>query len=50
MNVKIFEIEFAKYFRTKYCIGVGNGLDALSLLIYSYLTKLEVSKIISIIN
>ncbi len=28
---KNFEIEFAKYCGTKYCIGVGNGLDALSL-------------------
>ena len=28
---KNFEIEFAKYCGTKYCVGVGNGLDALSL-------------------
>lgn len=26
-----FEIAFAKYCNTKYCIGVGNGLDALML-------------------
>lgn len=31
-----FEEEFAKYCETKYCIGVGNGLDALSLIIRAY--------------
>ncbi|MBR2068150.1 MAG: DegT/DnrJ/EryC1/StrS family aminotransferase [Candidatus Gastranaerophilales bacterium] len=28
-----FEADFAKYCNTKYCIGCGNGLDALSLII-----------------
>ena len=28
---KAFEKEFAKYCDTKYCVGVGNGLDALML-------------------
>lgn len=31
-NVKVFEKEFAAYCGTKYCIGVGNGLDALVLI------------------
>lgn len=30
-EVKAFEQEFAAYCGTKYCVGVGNGLDALSL-------------------
>lgn len=30
-EVSTFEDEFAKYIGTKYCIGVANGLDALSL-------------------
>ncbi len=28
---ELFESEFAKYCNTKYCVGVGNGLDALML-------------------
>ena len=31
-----FEEEFAEYCGTKYCIGVGNGLDALILIIKAY--------------
>lgn len=31
-----FEQEFAKYCDVKYCIGVGNGLDALHLLLKAY--------------
>ena len=31
-SVKDFENSFAKYCGTKYCIGVGNGLDALTLI------------------
>jgi dTDP-4-amino-4,6-dideoxygalactose transaminase len=31
MEVKNFEDEFAKYCGARYCIGVGNGLDALIL-------------------
>ena len=32
-EVEKFEEEFAKYCETKYCIGVGNGLDALYLIL-----------------
>lgn len=33
---KIFAENFAKYCNTKYCLGVGNGLDALNLIIKGY--------------
>lgn len=36
-EVKKFELEFAKYCGTSYCIGVANGLDALSLIIKAYM-------------
>jgi dTDP-4-amino-4,6-dideoxygalactose transaminase len=32
-EVKAFESEFADYCQTKHCIGVGNGLDALYLIL-----------------
>jgi len=32
-----FEVNFAKYCGTKYCIGVSNGLDALILILKGYL-------------
>lgn len=35
-KVAQFEIEFAAYCGTKYCIGVGNGLDALRLILEGY--------------
>ncbi len=35
-EVKHFEEEFAKYCGTKHCIGCGNGLDALKLILMSY--------------
>jgi len=35
-NVTEFEKEFAAYCGTEYCIGVGNGLDALRLIIEGY--------------
>ena len=35
-EVKAFEEEYADYCGTKYCIGVGNGLDALRLIIEGY--------------
>ena len=35
-ETKIFEEKFAKYCNAKYCIGVGNGLDALSLTLKAY--------------
>uniref|UniRef100_UPI004049D354 DegT/DnrJ/EryC1/StrS family aminotransferase n=1 Tax=Flavobacterium sp. TaxID=239 RepID=UPI004049D354 len=36
-EVKQFEGNFANYCGTKYCIGVGNGLDALVLIFKAYL-------------
>ena len=30
-ELSCFENEFAKYCSTKYCLGVGNGTDALTL-------------------
>lgn len=35
-EVKAFETEFANYCEAKYCIGVGNGLDAIHLLLTAY--------------
>lgn len=35
-EVKKFEENFAKYCQAKYCIGVGNGLDALILALKSF--------------
>lgn len=35
-NVRKFEREFAMYCGTKYCVGVANGLDALTLIIKAY--------------
>ncbi|MBR1907380.1 DegT/DnrJ/EryC1/StrS family aminotransferase [bacterium] len=35
-NGEIFEQNFAEYCGTKYCVGVGNGLDALTLIIKAY--------------
>jgi dTDP-4-amino-4,6-dideoxygalactose transaminase len=35
-EVDSFEKEFAEYCGTKYCIGVANGLDALSIIIKGY--------------
>jgi dTDP-4-amino-4,6-dideoxygalactose transaminase len=36
-EVKQFETDFAAYCGTKYCIGVGNGLDALVLIFKAYI-------------
>ncbi|CAM3950035.1 MULTISPECIES: DegT/DnrJ/EryC1/StrS family aminotransferase [Flavobacterium] len=36
-EVKTFEYDFAAYCGTKYCIGVGNGLDALVLIFKAYM-------------
>ena len=38
-----FEQEYARYIGTRHCIGVGNGLDALTLILraYIYLNRLE---------
>lgn len=35
-EVEAFEEEFAKYCGTKFCIGVANGLDALTLIFKAY--------------
>ncbi len=35
-EVEAFEAEFAEYCETKYCIGVGNGLEALHLIVHAY--------------
>jgi len=35
-ELEAFESEFAEYCCTKYCIGVGNGLDALHLILRAY--------------
>ena len=32
-----FEVAYAKYIGTKYCIGCGNGLDALTLIFRAYI-------------
>lgn len=36
-EVQLFERNFANYCSTKYCIGVGNGLDALILIFKGYI-------------
>lgn len=36
-EVKEFETNFANYCGTKYCVGVGNGLDALVLIFKGYI-------------
>ena len=35
-QVKKFEQEFARYCQVKYCVGVGNGMDALELILRAY--------------
>lgn len=35
-QVKLFEANFARYCGTEHCIGVGNGLDALRLILEGY--------------
>lgn len=35
-ETKAFEEKFARYCNTKYCLGVGNGLDALTLVLRAY--------------
>jgi len=32
-EVEAFEQEFARYCEAKYCIGIGNGLEALHLIL-----------------
>ena len=35
-EVELFEKEFAEYCGAKYCVGCGNGLDALFLILKAY--------------
>ena len=35
-ELESFEKKFAKYCGSKFCIGVGNGLDALKIILKSY--------------
>lgn len=35
-EVRAFEEEFARFVGTKHCVGVGNGLDALQLILRAY--------------
>lgn len=35
-EVEAFELAFAKYCQSQHCIGVGNGLDAIRLILKSY--------------
>lgn len=35
-ELETFEFEFAEYCKAKHCIGVGNGLDALHLILRAY--------------
>lgn len=39
-----FEKEFAVYCQTKYCVGVGNGLDALTIILKALAEKYNFSK------
>ena len=36
-EVKLFESNFAEFCNKNYCIGVGNGLDALTLIFKGYI-------------
>jgi len=38
-NVSSFEKEFAKYVGSKFCVGVGNGLDAITLSLKAFKLK-----------
>jgi dTDP-4-amino-4,6-dideoxygalactose transaminase len=38
-NVTSFEKKYSNFIGTKYCIGVGNGLDALKLILRAYIEK-----------
>jgi dTDP-4-amino-4,6-dideoxygalactose transaminase len=43
-EVKTFEASFADYCGAKYCIGVGNGLDALTLIFKAYIQLGKLNK------
>lgn len=36
-EVKAFEVEYASFIGTQYCVGVANGLDALRLILRAYI-------------
>lgn len=43
-EVKAFEKNFANYCKSKYCIGVGNGLDAITLSFLGYIENGNLQK------
>lgn len=43
-EIKAFEHDFAAYCGVKYCIGVGNGLDALVLILKAYIQLGKIQK------
>lgn len=43
-EVKKFEEEYAHFIGTKYCVGVGNGLDALRLILRAYIEMGEMKE------
>lgn len=40
-ELRSFEAEYARYIGTRYCVGVGNGLDALTLIYRAYIQMQE---------
>ncbi|RVU90243.1 DegT/DnrJ/EryC1/StrS family aminotransferase [Flavobacterium columnare] len=43
-EVTLFEKQFANYCLSNYCVGVGNGLDAITLTLLAYLEKGNLKK------
>ena len=43
-EVESFEHKFARYCGVNYCVGTGNGLDALTLIFMSYITMGQMKK------
>lgn len=43
-EAQAFEQEYANYIGTKYCIGVGNGLDALRIILKAYIEMGEMAE------
>ncbi|WP_136666876.1 DegT/DnrJ/EryC1/StrS aminotransferase family protein [Flavobacterium sp. H122] len=43
-EIKAFEGNFAEYTNSKYCIGVGNGLDAITLSLLAYIENGNLQK------
>ena len=43
-EVKNFESEFSEYCGVQHCVGVGNGLDALTLIFMAYINMGRISK------